>query len=95
MSLDIHKLKNGRPEERLLSISDSEYSELLPVFDSFKSKTGLHIEQYSDLKLSSGVFQPLIEAIKASGNSAKIYGELLKVLEQSVVAGCGIMFVGD
>ena len=94
MSIDIHKLKNGRGEERLLSINDSEYSELLPAIDRYMSKTGLYIDQYSDLKLSSGV-QPLIESVEATNTGNKIYGSLLKVLKQSEANGYGIIFVGD
>ncbi len=94
MSIDIHKLKNGRAEEHLLSINDSEYSELLPAIDRYKSKTGLYIDQYSDLKLSSGV-QPLIEAVEVASTGSEIYSSLLKVLKQSEVAGYGIIFVGD
>lgn len=94
MSIDIHKLENGRPLDLLLSINDLEYAELLPAVESFKAKTGLFIDQYSDLKLSSGV-QPLIESVEASSNGSKIYSSLLNVLKQSEVGGYGIIFVSD
>jgi len=94
MSIDIHKLKNGRPADLLLSISDSEYAELLPAIEMYKEKTGLFIDQYTDLKLSSGV-EPLIESVEASKNGSKIYGSLATVLKQSEAGGYGIIFVGD
>ena len=94
MSIDIHKLINGRADTHLLSINDSEYSELLPAFERYQSKTGCCIDQYGDLKLSSGV-QPLIDSIEAVGVEAKIYDTLLKVLKQSEVSDYGIIFVGD
>ncbi len=94
MSIDIHKLMNGRPTDLLLSINDSEYAELLPAIEMYKAKTGLFIDQYGDLKLSSGV-QPLIESAKASTSGSKIYSSLISVLKQSEVGGYGIIFVGD
>jgi hypothetical protein len=94
MSIDIHKLKNGKAEDLLLSINDSEYTELLPAIEVYKAKTGLFIDQYSDLKLSSGV-QPLIDAVEASSNGSKIYNSLVNVLKQSEAGGYGIIFVGD
>jgi len=94
MSMDIHKLKNGRADVHLLSINDSEYSELLPAFERYQSKTGYFIDQYGDLKLSSGV-QPLIESIEAGGAGTKIHVTLLQVLKESEVADYGIIFVGD
>ena len=94
MSIYIHKLTNGRPTDLLLSINDSEYAELLPAIEMFKAKTGLFIEQYSDLKLSSGV-QPLIESVEASSNGSKIYSLLVGVLKNSEADGYGIIFIGD
>lgn len=94
MSLDIHKLKSDKAEDLLLSINDSEYAELLPAIEIYKSKTGLFIDQYSDLKLSSGV-QPLIDAVAVSSNGSKIYNSLVNVLKQSEAGGYGIIFVGD
>jgi len=94
MSIDIHKLKNGRAEDYLLSINDSEYSELSPAIEMYKSKTGLFIDQYSDLKLSSGVL-PLIQSLEATSNGTDIYASLINVLKQSESAGYGIIFVGD
>ena len=77
MSLDVHKLTNGRPGECLLSISDAEYLELLPAFNVFKSKTSLSIDQYTDLKLSSGL-SILIESIEAKSNGIAILARYLK-----------------
>jgi hypothetical protein len=57
-------------------------------------KTGLFIDQYSDLKLSSGV-KPLIESLEAKDNGSSIYGLLLTVLRKSEADGYGIIFVGD
>ncbi|MBD3654076.1 hypothetical protein [Kangiella sp.] len=94
MSLDIHKLQNGQPAELLISISSTEYEELYPAIERFKSKTGLLIDQYSDLKLSSGVL-PLIQSIEEVSTESVFYNSLLKVLKQSEADGYGIMFVGD
>lgn len=94
MGINIHKLKNCRAEVLLISINDSEYLELLPAFDRYQSKTGLYIDQYGDLKLSSGV-QPLIEAIEATNDGSRVYNSLLSVLKQSEVTGYGVIFVGD
>lgn len=87
-------MKNGRAEEILLSINDSEYADLQPAFDLYQSKTGLHIDQYSDLKISSGV-QPLIDSLEAKSTGNVIFSSLLNVLKQSEAAGYGIIFVGD
>jgi hypothetical protein len=94
MSLDIHKLKNGRPGKCLLSIGDAEYFELLPAFRIFKSKTGLTIDQYTDLKLSSGL-SILIESVEAKSNGSTVHSSLLKVLRQSEENGQGIIFIGE
>ena len=94
MSLDVHKLTNGRPGECLLSISDAEYLELLPAFNVFKSKTSLSIDQYTDLKLSSGL-SILIESIEAKSNGIAIHGSLLEVLRHSEENGQGIIFIGE
>lgn len=94
MSLDIHKLTNGRPGECLLSISDAEYLELLPAFRVFKSKTGLTIDQYTDLKLSSGL-SILIKSIEAKSSGNAVHSSLLKVLKQSEENGQGIIFIGE
>ncbi len=94
MSIDIHLLKNGRAEDFLLSIDDSEYLELSPAIELYKSKTGLFIDQYGDLKLSSGV-SPLIDSLEVTSNGSEIYKSLLSVLKQSEVAGNGIIIVGN
>ncbi|MFL1483356.1 hypothetical protein [Marinobacter sp. LN3S78] len=94
MSIDIHKLIDGRPKDRLLSISDSEYAEIFPAIELYREKTGLFIDQYSDLKLNSGV-KPLIESLEAKDNGRSIYGLLISALRKSEADGYGIIFVGD
>ncbi|MBY6220852.1 hypothetical protein [Marinobacter nauticus] len=92
--MDLHKLIDGRPMCHLLSISDSEYTEIFPAIELYREKTGLFIDQYSDLKLSSGV-KPLIESLEAKDNGSSIYGLLIGALRKSEADGYGIIFVGD
>lgn len=94
MGIDIHRLKNGRPEDLLLTINESEYQDLLPAIEIYSANTGLLIDQHSDLKLSSTVI-PLIEALEASANGSEIYRSLIGILKQSDVEGYGIIFIGD
>ncbi len=94
MGIDIHRLKNGRPEDLLLTINESEYQDLLPAIETYSANTGLLIDQYSDLKLSSTVI-PLIEALESSANGSEIYRSLIGILKQSDVEGYGIIFIGD
>ncbi len=94
MSLDVYRLKNGKPDKLLLSISDLEYRELLPAIDKFKLKTGLYIDLYKDLKLNSGL-QALIDVVDSTNNGKQIYKSLLSILQRSEIEDCGIIFVGD
>lgn len=94
MSIDVHKLIDGRPKDRLLSISEPEYVEIFPAIELYREKTGLFIDQYSDLKLSSGV-KPLIESLEEKDNGRSIYGLLIGALRKSEADGYGIIFFGD
>ena len=77
-----------------MSINDSEYAEIFPAIELYRAKTGLFIDQYSNLKLSSGV-KPLIESLEAKNTGSRIYTSLIGVLKQSEDDGYGIIFIGD
>ncbi|SEF67643.1 hypothetical protein [Marinobacterium lutimaris] len=94
MSIDVHKIIDGRTQDHILSINSTEYAEILPAIELYRAKTGLFIDQYSDLKLSSGV-KPLIESLEAKSTGSQIYKSLISVLKKSELEGYGIIFIGE
>ncbi|EAR10586.1 hypothetical protein MED297_11240 [Reinekea sp. MED297] len=85
---------DGKAKDHLLSINSSEYVELLPAIELFRAKTGLFIDQYGDLKLSSGV-SSLVESLEATSTGNQNYRSLIRVLRASEEEGYGIIFLGD
>jgi hypothetical protein len=49
MALDFHRLDNN---EYLFGLDDNKYNLLDDIFQTYKSWTGISIDQYSDTKLS-------------------------------------------
>jgi len=98
MSIDIHILKNGQAEKLLYSINESSYSILEPIFEKYKNKTGLYIDPYGTLKLSSGL-EILISLIseKAEKNQTELpeYKKILSILNEAQSNNYGIIFVGE
>ncbi len=94
MSIDIHKLKNGRADELLISLSDAECAELLPALDLFTTKTGLCLDEYGDLTLHTGL-RPLLEVVELLLNQERIYHVLAEILRKAENDGYGIIFLGD
>lgn len=94
MSLDIHKLQNGKASDLILSIKDSEIAELMNAFELFRSKTGLLIDPYGDIKFSSG-FNALIQCLEETDSGSKVYSDLLGLLRESDDKNVSLIFVGD
>lgn len=100
MTLDIHRLENGQAQEKLISIGNAEFGLLEPGFKLFSKKTGLPIDPYRDLKLSSGL-QALIQALEETRKHEKskeakgIMESLLRVLYEAQSKGHSIIFCGD
>lgn len=100
MALDIHRLENGKPRERLFTISDADFALLNSSFELFSKRTGLPIDPYADLKLSSG-FQALIDALNEQlkaeiRNDVKVLLQsVLRVLNNAQAKGLSIIFCGD
>jgi len=100
MALDIHRLENGQPYELLYSIGEAAYELLAPAFNLFKQRTGLTIDPYGDLQLSSGL-QALIDTLNSclqteKNNVAEAeINLLLKVLTDAQSRRISIIFCGD
>lgn len=100
MSLDLHRLESGRAKERLLSLDEGMYWHLEPAFSLYKKRTGLLIDPYGDLKLSSG-FRPLIEALNETLCTTKqpdarsAMSALLLVLSEADKNQIDLIFCGD
>lgn len=98
MALDIHTLEKGQPAALLLSLDEAALIALAPAFARYKQATGLAIDPYGTLKLSSGL-GPLLSALKAttppSKQQAAIYSQVLHVLEAAEGNGKAVVFVGD
>lgn len=99
MALDIHIYENGQQAELLFQIDDRLYNSLSPVFDLYKSRTGIFIDPYRDTIFSNGLIQ-LIQACRDSfpeipeHNRRYITG-FLSQLEAWESADYAIIFVGD
>jgi hypothetical protein len=98
MPLDIHNLKNGRPQEHLYSIDDETYALLSPALALFKRRTGLSIDLYGDTKFSSGL-SALIKSIEISfpdpiATPISI-AVLLTTLKAAESRGASVVFCGD
>ena len=98
MALDIHILEGGKVGQLLYSIDEEAYDALEPAFNIYFRKTGLFIDQYGSLKLSSG-FKPLIDAIDKAMSQTNEHRELFMELRNQLVDaennGCAIIFEGD
>ena len=98
MALDIHKIENGKTSELLFSISDSLYSIFEPAFNDYKNKTGLYIDPYGKLKLSSGLttlIEVLTHAMNQNDKHVDSYQRLINTLKNADKNNYGIIFEGD
>ena len=96
MTLDIYKLENGQAGELLFSLNDLSYSKLEPAFDLYKNKTGLFIDPYGDIKLSSG-FEPLIKSINdaTTKENEQLFKDVINILNKAHLNNYEVIFVGD
>jgi hypothetical protein len=60
MALDFHRLDNN---EFLFDLNDKQYNYLIEIFDTFTQCTGLVVDQYCDLKLTTENQETLIKII--------------------------------
>lgn len=98
MALDLYIMENGQPKEWIYAIDSEKWSLFNGAFEIFKAKTGLVIDQYSDIKFSSGL-QNLIDVLKSVapkyGKNAELFSGFIIVLESAESDGKNIIFVGD
>ena len=100
MALDLHVLRNGQPAELLYSIELGQFQRMEPAFNLFEKRTGLHVDQYGDLKLAYGL-GPLIQAITdvlASEGDFEARKELesfMAAIESAEMKKLSVVFVGD
>lgn len=98
MALDIHKLEKGRPTDLLLSLDQTALTVLQPAFARFKQATGLVIDPYGTLKLSSGL-EPLLVALRSTlpteKQKALVYAKMIQALEVAEQQGNAVVLVGD
>jgi hypothetical protein len=98
MTLDIHILEGGGAGQLLLSIDENAYAALEPAFSIYRRKTGLFIDPYGTLKMSSG-FKPLIEAIDEAmtqiSENKGLFTELRSLLIDAEKSGHAIILEGD
>ena len=60
MALDIHRSDNN---EYIFGLDDERYNGLYKIFEQFKSRTGIEIDQYSDTNLNIKNIEFLITLI--------------------------------
>ena len=60
MALSFHRLDNG---EHLFDLDDHQFSCLTDIFETFQQWTGLIIDQYDDLQLTTENQETLIQVI--------------------------------
>ena len=60
MALDFYRLDN---DEYLFGLNDNQYTFLFEIFETFRHSTGLVIDQYGDLKLTTENQLVLIKVI--------------------------------
>ena len=60
MALDFHRLDN---EEFLFSLTGNQFDALFEIFETFRQRTGMVINQYDDLILTPENQQTLIKVI--------------------------------
>ena len=98
MALDLYIMENGQPKEWIYSIDSNKWVLFSEAFELFRSRSGLVIDQYSDIKFSSGL-ENLISAVKSvapkHGKSSTIFLEFIAVLESAESKGKPLIFVGD
>ena len=98
MALDIYKLEGNTAVKLLFSIDDNAYTVLEPAFNIYRSKTGLFVDPYGTLKLSSG-FKPLIEAIDEAmsriNEHRALFEELRNLLIDAESNGHAIIIEGE
>jgi len=98
MALDIYKLEGSTAGQLLFSIDDNGYAVLEPAFNIYRSKTGLFVDPYGTLKLSSG-FKPLIESIDEAMSQINerrgLFKELRNLLIDAESNGHAIIIEGE
>lgn len=94
MAIDIHRLANGKAEEYLLSIDETELLSLGLALEALTAKTGLSINPYKDTKLNSGL-KHFIDALNNHDNGSDIFSKLIAELKLANSSGYGIILLGD
>ena len=98
MPLELFELKRGRAGKLLLDINSKQYQELVDVFELYRTKTGILIDEYTDTKLNSGI-TVLIETVKEIMSSTKgnlqIQKDLLLVLQTVESENKNVIFLGE
>jgi len=98
MSLELFELKRDRAGKLLLDINSKQYQDLADVFELFRTKTGILIDECTDTKLRSEI-SFLIEVVKNIISSTKgnlqIYKDLLCVLQMAESENKNVIFLGD
>ena len=98
MSLELCELKRGRAGKLLLNVNNNQYQNLISVFELYRSKSGITIDEYTDTKLSSGftcLIDSVHEIIKINNGDLSIHNELLNVLNKAKTDKINIIFLGE
>jgi len=91
--LDIYEIDKNNKELFITSIIDEEYQYLHNIFLEYQRKTGLLIDQYTDLKLSPIDSIILINLLK-NGNH-QVHTKYYLILNSIQNSNHSINFIGD
>ncbi len=82
-------------------ISDLEIEHLGKVFENYKKRTGIYIEEYSDTFIAQGCSKPLQDAIieilhnEDDKNTQATLRKLLETAQQTEKNNEGLAFIGE
>lgn len=101
MALDLHSLENGRAGRHILSIDDEMFGHLSHCFSLVHSKSGVLVDQYTDIKLPWRSYDVILDGIAevrvASVSKAETaaLNKLEAALRELDNTETGAIFVGD
>ena len=86
---------DARQSACIAQLNEHDVSELQQELFILRSKTGVHIDPYSDTRLAPDHARLLSEAIRSSGRESPNIQRFLEALDESVRSDRWILAVGD
>lgn len=100
MALDLHVLERGAIGRRVLAIEPEMFDLLVPCFRLVQQRTGITVDQYTEVKLPWRTYGAILDAIKElRPTSGRATVAALEKLETALLeldeSKYGAIFVGD